>query len=109
MRVSAKTQSVNARAAIGETPVNLKTMSSSAGQTGSATAGLKSPLQYQWPEREWRVAASPDQTPSGYLAQSIQGELLGKCALRWKKCRTKKTAATASRSRAGRCRRKACL
>src|ERR1019366_1192029 len=72
MRIPAKTQTVRARAAVTEPPVNWKTRASTKGHTGSAAAGLKSPLTYQWPSWKWRMAASPYQPSSVYLDQSIQ-------------------------------------
>ncbi len=78
-----KMPTVRNRAATRLTPVKRKTTDSSSGQTGRAAAGLKSPGTYQWPRWKWRMAASPYQPSSVYLDQSIQGELLGKSALRW--------------------------
>src|SRR5271163_3442712 len=95
---------VRARAATRLTPVKRKRAASRRGQTGRAAAGLKSPGTYQWPRWKWRIAPSPYQPSSVYLAQSIQGEWLGKSALRWKACRMKKMA-EARRSDVSRTRR----
>ena len=97
MAIPPKTATVSARTAVSETPVNSKTPASSRGQTGSATAGLKSPATYQWPRSKWRIAASPYQPSSVYLDQSFQGELLGKSAVRCTACSA--NSATAANSR----------
>ncbi len=93
-----KMATVRARAAARFTPVKRKRAASSRGQTGRAAAGLKSPGTCQWPRWKWRMAASPYQPSSVYLAQSIQGEWLGKSALRWKACRARKIAVTRRRT-----------
>src|SRR5438309_1671282 len=97
-RMHAKMPTVRARAAARFTPVKRKRAASRRGQTGRATAGLKSPGTYHWPRWKWRMAASPYQPSSVYLAQSIQGEWLGKSALRWTPWRARKRVATRRRT-----------
>src|SRR5277367_5802314 len=96
--MQAKMATVRARAAVRLTPVTRKRAASTRGQTGRAAAGLKSPGTYHWPRWKWRMAPSPYHPSSVYLAQSIQGEWLGKSALRWKACRARKMAATRRRT-----------
>src|SRR5438552_18378220 len=91
---------VRARAAARLTPVKRKRAASRRGQTGRAAAGLQSPGTVQWPRWKWRMAASPYQPSPVYLGQSIQGERLGKSALRWTAGRAGKALATGRRAAA---------
>src|SRR5271169_2809109 len=93
-----KMPTVRPRAAVRLTPVKRKRAASRRGQTGRAAAGLKSPGTYQWPRWKWRMAPSPYQPSSVYLAQPIQGEWLGKSAWRWKAWRMRKMAETRRRA-----------